>query len=257
MNVRRLSVLTLLAVLPVRQTLSAPEEIQVYRDEMEAPGHFGLDIHTNYVFSGTKNPGDADLEPSIHRLRVTPEFSYGLSSSLSMGLYLPLTTWNTDTGDFRVEGVKLRLKYLAPRSREQTWYWGINGEFGRVGAHLDPNPYNAELKGILGGQFGHWSLAANLNVDFKVEGPQSSPTTMEITSKAEYDLGGRISLGVESYNGVGELHHLGRFSASEHQSFLTVAGKLGAFDLDLGIGSGYGANADRLIVRAILGVPMP
>jgi hypothetical protein len=29
----------------------APEEIQVYIDDMTTPGHFGLDVHNNFVFS--------------------------------------------------------------------------------------------------------------------------------------------------------------------------------------------------------------
>jgi hypothetical protein len=236
--------------------LAAPEEIQVYRNELEEPGHFGLDVHTSYVLTGNRAAEEQGLESSIHRLRVTPEFAYALSETLELGAYLPLTTLQTDTGRFKVEGAKLRLKYIAPRAEDQDWYWGLNGEFGRVDAALDPNPYNAELKAIVGRQTGNWSLAANLNIDVKVHGPQSAPTTLELATKLEYKLGEDAGIGIENYNGLGEWKHLGRFSRSEHQSFVTVSRKLGGFDVDLGVGTGYGANSDHFLVRAIIGVPL-
>jgi hypothetical protein len=236
---------------------AAPEEIQVYRDELNMPGEFGLDVHTNYVFGGGASADEPGLEPSVHRLRVTPEFSYGLSPLWELGLYLPLATLQTDTGRFRVEGIKTRLKFIAPHDPEQNWYWGLNGEIGRVASGLDPNPYNAELKAILGGKVGAWSLAANLNIDMKVHGPEPSPTTVELATKLEYGVGEETYFGIESYNGLGQWQHLGRFSQSEHQSFVTVARKLGGFDIDLGLGTGYGSNPDRLILRAIIGVPIP
>ena len=72
--------------------LAADEEIQVYMDDMDKPGQFGLDVHNNYVFTGDgalDYPGEMS---SLHRYRLTPEWSYGLTKDIELGLYLQLTT---------------------------------------------------------------------------------------------------------------------------------------------------------------------
>ena len=77
--------MVLLASVPAR---AAPEEIQVYMDEMSKQGEFGLDVHNNYV---TQGPAEADYPgglPSLHTYRVTPEFAYGITDNLEGGLYI-------------------------------------------------------------------------------------------------------------------------------------------------------------------------
>src|SRR5512142_607153 len=70
--------------------LAAPDEIQVYTEEMDEPGTFGLELHVNYVPDGRTQPTYEGEMKSNHRLQLTPEFSYGLSRTLEAGLYLPL-----------------------------------------------------------------------------------------------------------------------------------------------------------------------
>lgn len=100
---------------------AAPEEIQVYMDEMNQPGQFGLDVHSNYVFTGALIDDYPGQQPSLHRLRVTPEFSYGLTSTFELGLYLPLATLDRQD-HLGADGVKFRIKYIAPRPANRTWY---------------------------------------------------------------------------------------------------------------------------------------
>ena len=45
--------------------LAAPEEIQVYMDEMSEPGHIGLDIHNSYGATGDKTPAYAGEQQSV------------------------------------------------------------------------------------------------------------------------------------------------------------------------------------------------
>ena len=67
---------------------AAPEEIQVYMDEMNAPREVGLDVHSSYVFSGSKVPDYPGAQGPRHVFRVTPEFSYGLTPDLELGAYV-------------------------------------------------------------------------------------------------------------------------------------------------------------------------
>ena len=69
---------------------AAPDEIQVYTDDINAPGEFGLELHTNYVAQGASTPAWPEQKPVRHMWRFTPEFSYGLSPSWELGFYLPM-----------------------------------------------------------------------------------------------------------------------------------------------------------------------
>jgi hypothetical protein len=235
--------------------LAAPEEIQVYLDEMSAPGHFGLDVHTNVAATGGAGQDYPGQQLSGGRLRITPEFAYGLTRALEAGLYLPLATLD-HAGRFGFEGAKVRLKYIAPRAERQSWFWGGNFEIGRVDRRLDENPWNAEFKGILGHRRGRWTLAINTNVDFTVSGPVPSPATLELASSLTYALDHSWAIGVESYNGLGALRRFGTFEASDQSSYVTVSRSFGRWDVSVGVGAGYGANRDGMTFKAIIGVPI-
>jgi hypothetical protein len=233
---------------------AADEEIQVYTDDILPPGDFGLDLHTNFVATGDLTNDYIGQQQSLHRFRLTPEFGYALTRTIELGAYLPLTEIDS-RGRFGVDGVKLRVKYIHPHA-EQGWYWGANFEIGRVARKLDENPYNAELKGILGFNHGRWAGAFNTNIDFKVAGPASSPASLQLAAQLFYSISKRLSVGVETYNGAGELRALGHFGSSEQASFIAINRAFGRWDLNLGVGRGYGTNADHLIVKAIISVPI-
>lgn len=235
--------------------LAAPEEIQVYMDEMDQPGHFGLDTHINYVASGSRIDDYPGEEQSLHRLRVTPEFSYGLTSYLEAGLYLPLATLDAH-GHADFGGVKTRLKFIAPKAEGQNWWWGVNFEIGHVDHKLDINPWNAELKGIIGVRSGKWTLAENANIDFVVSGPASGSPEVDFDTKVGYRVWEGISVGVESYNGVGSFARFGKVGSSDQSIFAVADIELGHWALNLGVGHGFGTNPDRTIVKMIVSLPL-
>ncbi|GHC95792.1 hypothetical protein GCM10019060_25160 [Novosphingobium pokkalii] len=234
---------------------AAPEEIQVYMDEMDQPGHFGLDTHINDVTAGTPTDDYPGQQQALHRLRITPEFSYGITSDLEAGLYLPLATLD---GQGRLDpgGVKTRLKFIAPRRPGQNWWWGANFEIGHVNHKLDINPWNAELKGIVGTRLGKWTLAENANVDFVVSGPAAHSPEVEFDTRVAYAMTRKVSLGIESYNGTGTFAHFGAVRDSDQAIYAVADLDLGHWALNLGVGHGYGTNADRTIVKAIVSLPL-
>ena len=234
---------------------AAPEEIQVYMDEMNEPGHFGLDVHNNFVATGEVTNDYVGQQQSLHRYRVTPEFALGITSYLEFGLYLPLATIDRDLHP-GIDGVKFRLKFIAPHAERNTWFWGANFEIGAVDHALDENPYNAEFKGILGIHTGPWIAALNANVDFNVAGTVNSPTTVEVDGKLSYAINRTLAVGVETYNGIGQISDLGHFGSSEQASFATVDLEYRGWNFNIGVGDGYGANPDGLVFKAIVGVPI-
>ena len=246
-------VLTLAAV--AGPALAADEEIQVYMDDMDKPGQFGLDVHNNYVFTGDGASDYAGEMSSLHRYRLTPEWSYGLTKDVELGLYLPLTTIDS-AGHFEADGLKGRIKWIAPRPDDQTWFWGLNLEIGRVSHALDINPWNGELKGIWGMRRGRWTVAFNGNLDWAIAGPQIAPATLDFDTKVAYSLTKTFAVGFESYNGAGTFRQVGRFGSNDEALYGAVDTSLGKWDLNLGLGHGYGGARDGWVGKVIVSVPI-
>jgi hypothetical protein len=244
----------LLVALVPAQAQAAPEEIQVYMDELNAAGEPGLDVHVNDVLQAVPGPAFPGGEPSLHRWRVTPEFSLGLGDGFEAGAYLPMATIAPD-GKLRADGVKLRMKWLAPHGAEG-FFWGANYEVGYSDHFIDTHHWNNEIKLIGGWRNEHWLAAINANVDFALSGPNPGPATVEFDEKVGYKISKRLTLGVETYNGFGPLHALGQFSVSDQSTFLTADAHIGAWDVNAGIGKGYGGNIDHLILKFIISVPL-
>lgn len=255
MRMRNIAV-SILVALAGSAAVAAPEEVQVYQDEINKNGEIGLDIHLNTVADGSAGTDYVGAEPSLHRWRATPEFSLGLGGGFEAGLYLPLATLAPD-GPLRAAGAKVRLKWIAPHDEAKGFYWGGNFEIGRVDHGLDQNPWNAEFKAIAGWRKGKLSVAVNGNFDFVVSGPAPAPATFDFDTKIGYRLTPKWTLGVETYNGVGAFKALGHFGSSEQSTYLVVDAHLGKWDVNFGVGKGYGANADSLIVKSVVSSPLP
>jgi hypothetical protein len=234
---------------------AAPEEIQVYMDDMDKPGHFGLDLHNNYVFDGPRpDPAFPGALPSGRTYRFTPEFSYGITPNLEGGLYI-LSTIAPD-GSVLIGGEKLRLKFIAPRPEAQAWYWGLNLEIGKVDHQYDQNPWNAELKGIWGYNGKRWIVAVNPNIDWTFSNRVHAPPTLEIDTKVAYRLAKDFAVGVESYDEAGELKALGG-PGTAHNLYGTLDTSVRGWDLNLGLGWGLTRASDGLVAKAIVSVPFP
>jgi hypothetical protein len=234
----------------------ADEEIQVYMDEMNRKGGFGLDVHLNDVLDGRLRDADyLGQMASQHRVRITPEFSYGLTPNLELGAYLPLFTIDPHDGA-EFGGVKGRLKFIAPKAADSPYFWGVNFELGRVRRSLDINPWNAELKLIGGYRSGPWTLAANVNIDWAVSGPDKGPTTYEVATKLSYRVADDLALGIENYTDLGTARRFAHLDDGDQKLFLVADKSFGRWDLDIGVGHGFGHPEDRWIVKAIVGVPI-
>ena len=102
------------------------DEIQVYTDDINKRGEFGLEWHLNTTPHGRTTPDYPGEITNNHGFRLTPEFSYGLTSDVELGLYLPMLI--DGSGDYHFVGVKYRLKWLPIRPKEdgEGWFLGAN-----------------------------------------------------------------------------------------------------------------------------------
>lgn len=235
--------------------LAAPEEIQVYEDDAVATGHFGLDLHNNYVVSGARAADYPGGVAPDRQYRFTPEFYYGLAPNIELGLYVLAD--HDRTGETAIGGEKFRIKYIAPRPEGRDWYWGLNLEVGREGARYAQNPWNSEVKGILGWRRGRWDVAVNANVDAALSGPRTPPPSLELTTKVGYQTRPNLSFGVETYDTLGDRRNFGRFGQNEQTVYAVSDLKVRGFDLNLGVGRGLTRPSDRWVLKAVIGVPLP
>ncbi len=233
---------------------AADEEIQVYMNDINPPHQPGLDVHVNTVPSGDATPDYPGAESSVHRERFTPEFSYALDDHFELGAYLPLATLDAG-GHFRVDGDKVRLKWLGSHA-ERGFFYGINYEVGRLDYRLDRNPWNNEIKLIGGWETDHWIVGENVNFDFALSGPARTPADIQLATKVGYKLKEETIIGIETYNGVGTLRDFGNVSGSSQETYLALDTRFGRWEFNFGVGKGYGTNKDSTIVKMIIGVPI-
>ncbi len=62
------------------------DEIQVYADDINKAGEFGLELHINTTPKGRSTQDFPREITPWHSLRFTPEFSYGITKDLEAGL---------------------------------------------------------------------------------------------------------------------------------------------------------------------------
>jgi hypothetical protein len=231
---------------------AAPDEIQVYLDDLTKPGHFGSDLHNSYVISGSRTPDFPDALAPQHVYRFTPELYYGLTPTMELGLYL-LTTTGPGTGP-NYDGQKLRFKYIAPHDETKGSFWGANLEIGKTTRRVSEVPWNAQLKGIYGFRSGPWTVGFNANFDWSLSGSPNSPVALEFDSKVAYQVREGYQIGFESYNELGPLRHIGNLNTLSQTLYAVVDTQLGKVDLNAGIGRGLTTVSDRWILKFIVGL---
>ena len=110
----RLLLAASLAALPAA-ALAAPEEIQVYRDEVTPLHRFGVEVNQSYVPAGPVE----EIGPigQVGLYRFTPELNYGVAKDWEVGALLETTVRD---GAFDGHGLKLHARWTAPRPEGQT-----------------------------------------------------------------------------------------------------------------------------------------
>lgn len=244
----------LFLITTINRADASPDEIQVYIDDLNRVGGAGVDLHLNYVPTGDPTTDYPTQQSSIRRLRITPEFSYGLTDHVELGLYLPLATYDR-SGNLGVHGFKGRVKYIGSNPGDR-WFWGANLEVAYADRALETNVGNAEIKLIGGVHAGKWLLATNVNADFAYWGQRPDPAAFDIESRVSREVAKGLQFGLETYNGTGDARHLGNFRISDQSTFAVADIDLGHdYAVNLGVGRGYGGNRDHLILKAILSIP--
>lgn len=233
------------------------DEIQVYTDDINEPGRFGLEMHVNGTPSGVAEPAYPGEVTSDHGVRATPEFSYGLTSDLEAGAYLPFVHAPSDP--FSLAGVKLRLKWLPVRQPNggDGVFAGLNGELSAVQQRFEQSRRGFELRPILGTREGAWLVAVNPVLEFALAEPgRSQPPHFAPSLKVSRDLAAGIATGVEYYTDMGPVSDMPGWAGQEHTLYWAWDIHRKPWILNLGVGRGLTPATDRWTVKMIVEVPL-
>jgi hypothetical protein len=233
------------------------DEIQVYTDDINAPGKFGLELHVNTTLEGRSTPDYPGEVTPEHGLRLTPEFSYGLSRDFEAGLYLP--TERTADGQYLLAGSKLRLKWMPVQPDEKLggWFFGLNGELSYLPASFDQTQWGFELRTMIGYHAPTWLLAANPVLDWGLSGPDKSGRPEgELQLKASWEVAHGVQFGPEYYGDFGRLGRALPRGEQDHSLYAAFDFDLKPWVFNVGLGRGIGGTAaDRWTLKFIFEIP--
>src|SRR5258707_4971042 len=198
-----------LTLAPALACAALYDEIQVYDDDINAPGEFGLELHTNASPSARGVPDYPGEVVPAHHFRLTPGFSYGITRTWEAGLYLPSSFDSSGHGS--LGGWKLRLKWLplhgdggAPGP-----FAGANAEFGRLAQRYSQSRNAVELRTIGGYRAESWLLAVDPVFRWDASpGYRSGKPDFSLQVKATRKVIEKSALGVEYYSEMGKTSHI-------------------------------------------------
>ena len=221
-----------------------PDEIQVYTDDVNAPGERGIELHVNTTPSGRSAPGYPGEVPTHHGLRITPELSWGLAPDVDGGLYLPFVRSGDGTDYFA--GPRFRLKWMPLRGKPG-YFAGVNVELSFVERRFEEARRTAEIRPIVGYRNDDWLLSFNPIVGTDLAGPQKGVLTFAPAFKIARSAGGGYALGAEYYAELGRLSHFAPGSEQSHILYFV----LDTQTVNFGVGRGLNGASDRWTVKAI------
>ena len=86
--------------------------------------------------------------------------------------------------------------------------------------------------------------------------PAKTQPDMQLATKVGYRLSRAIRIGIESYNGLGTVNDFGWLAGNDQATFVAIDTRISRWDLNPGLGKGYGSNRDNTIVKLVIGVPI-
>lgn len=233
---------------------AAPDEIQVYTEELNDPGQFGLEQHINYSIKGRQASDYPGQMPSQHVLQITPEFSYGVTSNLEAGLYVPFAF--TPGGDSFLNGLRARLKYIAPRQSDEHMFYGLNVEIGRDSVRTSDSISAMEVRPIIGYRDVRWLISFNPILTLGLAANVSHQPQFEPALKLTHSVVEGVRSGLEYYGAYGSLSHPLASDQRAHSLYAVADIDKGGYDVDFGIGRGYVNAEDQWVMKAIIALPL-
>ncbi len=256
---RRLAVVLLLAAaLPPSARGLDRFEIQVYEPELNEPGRFGVELHSNFTARGARAPAFPGEIPPYHTARFTLEPAYAVNDWLELGAYLQ--THVAPSQGFRYAGSKVRAKMVAPRFLGERFFLGLNVEVGRVPSEVAEEGWANELRPFLGYEDKWLLVDVNPIVGYSLSGKDKFRPELSPAAKLSVNTQLGFAVGAEYYAGLGFIDAILPLRQQAHYLFGVIdlvpgAGRpSSAWAVNLAVGGGLTDGADQqLIVKTIIG----
>jgi hypothetical protein len=249
-----MAAVSLAAALLGASPVHAVDEIQVYTAEINEVGQFSVQQHLNYTISGLTTPAYPGALIDNHALNGTPEFAYGVTPWLELGLYIPWAV--NEQGQFLSNNFKLRTLFVTPDAPKKDFFYGLNFEFDFPSWPFVPGHYAMEVRPIIGWRNPQWEFIINPIFDFAWAG-QLGGVDFAPAARLARNLGEDRFIGIEYYAGLGNMGNWESFQQQSHQLFAVTDFKIGEVDVDLGIGYGLTPASDRWMAKTIITYAFP
>ncbi len=231
----------------------AADEIQVYNADINEVGQFSVQQHLNYTMKGLPDPAYPGALVSNHALNGTPEFAYGVTPWLELGLYVPFAV--NEQGQFLSNNIKLRTLFATPDAGKKDFFYGMNFEFDFPSWAFVPSRFAMEVRPIIGWRNKEWEFIVNPIIDFAWG--QLGTVDFAPAARLARNLGDDRFIGLEYYSGFGTPGNFESFQQQSHQLFAVTDFKIGEVDVDFGVGYGLTSGSDRWIAKTILSYAFP
>jgi hypothetical protein len=238
-----------ITLLPATAADAQTDEIQVYDAEINNPGVFSLQLHNNYTPIGREHAEFAGGIAPNHTLNGVPEWAWGITDWLELGAYAPVYSWTGD-GRFLIDGAKLRAEFVVPHAAERSFFYGINFELGFNARYWDPSRTSGEIRPIIGGRLGPVDLIVNPILDTSFQGLGS--LTFAPASRIAYNFSETWAAALEHYVDYGRLNNFEPLRRQQQLLLAVVDYKGPPLSVEFGIGHGFTAASDPLVLKLIL-----
>jgi hypothetical protein len=236
-------------LLPATAADAQTDEIQVYDAEINNPGVFSLQLHNNYTPIGRERPDFIGGIAPDHTLNGVPEWALGITDWLEFGAYVPVYSWTGD-GRFLIDGAKLRAEFVVPHAAERSFFYGMNFELGFNAQYWEPTRTSGEIRPIIGGRLGPVDLIVNPILDTSFRGLGS--LDFAPASRVAYNFSETWAAALEHYADYGRLNNLEPLGRQQQLLFAVVDYKSAPLSVEFGIGHGFTAASDPLVLKLIL-----
>jgi hypothetical protein len=225
------------------------DEIQVYTGEINEPGQFSVTLHNNYTPIGRKEPAFPGGIVPDGTWNGVPEYAYGVNDWFEVGAYLPLYSL-TREGRFLINGGKVRFLFAVPHANERRFFYAVNFELSYNAHHWATTHVDAEVRPIIGGRIGPVDLIFNPIVDVPFTG--IGALDFAPAERVAYNLSKTWALALEHYADYGAVRHFETVERQEQTLFAVVDYGGEPVNVEFGIGHGFTAASDPLILKLIL-----
>jgi hypothetical protein len=233
-------------------------EIQVYGSATVAPATTMVELHSNFTADGRRTEQDG-LWPTEHAEHETLEITHGFTSWFEVGSYL-FTSVDATRG-WQWVGDHIRPRVRAPESWGLPVGLSLSAEIGYQRRQVSTDTWTWEIRPIVDQQIGrlYWSINPALERSFTGPGVSkgfefapNAAVGVDVTRNRKFNLA------LEYYGALGSVGRWDPYAQQQHQLFLALNVDFGpAWEFNAGVGNGWTAAADHVIIKTILGRRLP